>query len=233
MGTSKTYAGARTGLVPSWVDEPAEGAAPEAVPVPPSMLPVVATVAMPVSILPAVAAPPSRMARFNELLRNLDIPAVLRNPYRHNTKGEMVAECADVDFLRRIARHTMSCSGPTKNRFARDEAMRKWQHCGYCVPCLIRRAALVKGLGEDDTPYGLGDLRARVLDTNAAEGQHVRSFQVALARLSAKPERARFDIHRPGPLIDHPGDLAAYERVYVEGLREVGAFLSGVEARPR
>jgi 7-cyano-7-deazaguanine synthase in queuosine biosynthesis len=175
---------------------------------------------------------PHYMARFDQLLAALGISARLENRYRHKTKGEMVAGCADKNFLRQAAKNTMSCSGPTKNRFAKDEAMRKLQHCGYCVPCLIRRAALAAGLGADDTPYAIPDLRARVLDTNTVEGQHVRSFQLATARLSAKPHRARFDIHRPGPLIDHSGDLAAYERVYVDGLREVGKFLTGVQARP-
>lgn len=176
---------------------------------------------------------PYYMVRFDQLLAALGIAARLENRYRHRTKGEMVAGCADRNFLQSAAKNTMSCSGPTKSRFAKDEAMRKLQHCGYCVPCLIRRAALAAGLGTDDaTPYGIPDLRARVLDTKTVEGQHVRSFQLALARLSAKPHRTRFDIHRPGPLIDHPGDLAAYERVYVDGLREVGSFLTGVQARP-
>jgi hypothetical protein len=60
------------------------------------------------------------------------------------------------------------------------------------------------------------------------------AWQVALAtsRLNKKPGRARFDIHRPGPLTDHPNDLVAYETVYVEGLREVGRLLAGVMAKP-
>jgi hypothetical protein len=60
----------------------------------------------------------------------------------------------------------------------------------------------------------------------------VRSFQLALSRLARKPGRARFDIHRPGPLIDHPGKLSDYEAVYVAGLQEVGRLLHGVQARP-
>jgi hypothetical protein len=31
-----------------------------------------------------------------------------------------------------------------------------------------------------------------VLDTNKAEGEHVRSFQLAISRLARKPKRARF-----------------------------------------
>ena len=84
----------------------------------------------------------------------------------------------------------------------------------------------------DDTPYRIPDLLAQVLDTKKAEGEHVRSFQLALSRLARKPDRARFDIHRPGPLIDHPARLSDYEAVYVAGLQEVGRLLQGVRARP-
>jgi 7-cyano-7-deazaguanine synthase in queuosine biosynthesis len=175
---------------------------------------------------------PFYMARFNELLHGLGISARLENSYRHQTKGQMVEGCVDKEFLRRLAKNTMSCSSPAKNRYAPDEAMRKPQHCGYCVPCLIRRASLLAGFGADDTTYSIPDLRARVLDTNKAEGVHVRSFDIALMRLATKAQRARFDIHRAGPLTDHPGDFAAYERVYVDGMREVGNLLVGVRARP-
>jgi hypothetical protein len=156
----------------------------------------------------------------------------LENRYRHMTKGQMIANSSDKAFIAKKARNTMSCSAPTKYRFAKDESLRKPQHCGHCVPCLIRRAAFLAGLGKDDTSYTIPNLKARTLNTNKAEGDHVRSFQYALAKLDRNPKRARFDIHRPGPLIDHPNDLKAYEKVYVDGLREVGALLAGGKAKP-
>jgi len=105
-------------------------------------------------------------------------------------------------------------------------------HCGHCVPCLIRRAALVSGFGADDTTYSIPNLRSRILDTNKAEGVNVRSFQVALDRLLTAPNSARFAIHQSGPLTDHRDDWAAYEAVYIAGMREVGNLLTGVRARP-
>lgn len=175
---------------------------------------------------------PFYMARFNELLQGLGIAASLENRYRHMTKGQMIAQSVDKAFIEKNAKNTMSCSAPNKYRFSKDESRRKPQHCGHCVPCLIRRAALLSGLGKDDTSYAIANLKARPLNTNKAEGDHVRSFQYALAKLDRNPKRAQFDIHRPGPLIDHPNDLKAYERVYVDGLREVGALLAGVKAKP-
>lgn len=175
---------------------------------------------------------PYYMARFDELLCGLGIRARLVNPYAFMTKGEMARQCRDQAFLEQTAGSTMSCSSPLSRRYDPDPAEREPKHCGRCVPCLIRRAALHEAFGSDDTPYRIADLHAQVLDTNKAEGEHVRSFQLALARLARKPGRARFDIHQPGPLIDYPDRLPDYEAVYKRGLSEVGRLLRGVQARP-
>ncbi|SIR48558.1 Qat anti-phage system QueC-like protein QatC [Bosea sp. TND4EK4] len=176
---------------------------------------------------------PFYMARFDDILAGLGLPIRLKNRYRFRTKGMMAKDCADGTLLKKEARHTMSCSSPAKARWAKDEDARQPKHCGHCVPCLIRRAAMLEGLGGDDTPYQLTDLRAKILDSAKAEGAHVRGFQIALSRLARKPARAKLDIHRPGPLTDHPNDLAAYEKAYVDGLHEVGRLLKGVRAKPR
>ncbi|MBD9467766.1 Qat anti-phage system QueC-like protein QatC [Pseudoxanthomonas sp. PXM01] len=175
---------------------------------------------------------PYYMARFNDILAALGLGGRLHNTYRHMTKGEMVAECEDPDFLRDHVGETISCSSPNKARFSQDEERRQPKNCGYCVPCLIRRAAIMHGHGEDDTDYQLVNLEAGVLDSKSAEGEHVRSFQLAISRLRRHPGRARFDIHKPGPLIDFPNDWAEYEAVYRNGLEEVAKLLKNVEARP-
>jgi len=171
---------------------------------------------------------PHFMARYNKLLAALGIGVTLKNPYRHRTKGQMAAECRNAELLRRTAAHTMSCSSPTKGR---------WQghapgHCGYCVPCLIRRASLVAAFGVDPTPYHLQNLAAAVLDCSKAEGQHIRSFQLALARLHANPNLARTAIHSPGPLTDFRNEWPDFARVYADAMEEVGTLLRGVVTRP-
>lgn len=175
---------------------------------------------------------PYYMSRFNELLHELGLRGSLHNSYRHMTKGEMVEGCDDQVFLKKHSKDTISCSSPAKARFSTDEEKRQPKNCGYCVPCLIRRAALKRGFKKDDTEYQLEELESAELDTRAAEGAHVRSFQLAISRLRKRPERARFDIHKPGPLIDFRDDWKDYETVYRDGLEEVAALLENVEARP-
>jgi 7-cyano-7-deazaguanine synthase in queuosine biosynthesis len=175
---------------------------------------------------------PYYIARYNDLLRNLGICARLENPYAFATKGEMAANCRDRDFLLQHVADTMSCSSPQSRRWDPDENERKPKHCGRCVPCLIRRASIFSAFGSDSTPYRIPDLSAQVLDSNKAEGEHVRAFQLTLAKLADNPRRAKFDIHKPGPLNDYPDQIADYEGVFIRGMEEVGRLLAGVITSP-
>lgn len=176
---------------------------------------------------------PFYMARFNELLTNLGINTVLHNPYAFKTKGEMALECRDQQFIRQHASNTMSCSSPQSRRYDPDPAERAPKHCGRCVPCLIRRASLHAAFRLDETPYRIPDLNAQTLDSRKAEGEHVRAFQLSLAKLATNPGRAKFDVHKPGPLSDHPGSIADYVGVYTRGMEEIGSLLNGVVSRPK
>lgn len=166
---------------------------------------------------------PFYMARWNDLLQALGVRGKVENPYWDKTKGEMVAQCANPTLLKQLIPMSLSCSSPTKGRWAKQPQ----GHCGYCLPCLIRRASL---RGRDPTIYSLADLRATALDTRRAEGQQVRSFQIAMARLRKRPELAKLLIHKPGPLNDDPSRHDALADVYRRGLQEVGRFLVGVRS---
>jgi hypothetical protein len=168
---------------------------------------------------------PFYMARWNDLLRALGVGGKVENPYWDKTKGEMVAQCANPALLKKLASQSLSCSSPAKERWKK----RPQGHCGYCLPCLIRRASL---RGKDSTIYGVPNLKAATLNTRKAEGQQVRSFQIAIARLSKRPELAKALIHKPGPLYDDPSRHDDLADVYRRGLEEVGRLLTGVRAAP-
>ncbi|WP_087139001.1 Qat anti-phage system QueC-like protein QatC [Brevundimonas diminuta] len=168
---------------------------------------------------------PFYMARWNELLGALGIPASVDNPYWDKTKGEMVRSCAGAATLKKLAPASLSCSSPSKGRWSKKPQ----GHCGYCLPCLIRRASLPK---TDTTTYGVPDLKAKPLNTKTAEGVQVRSFQLAIERLEARPDLAKLLIHKPGPLTDDPSRLDGHAGVYRRGLAEVGELLRGVKTVP-
>lgn len=167
---------------------------------------------------------PYYIARWRELIRLLGIDGDVQNPYWDKTKGEMAAGCLDQALLTKLAPSSLSCSSPTKGRWKKQPQ----GHCGYCLPCLIRRASL---LGRDATTYGLANLQARVLDPSQAEGGQVRSFQLAIDRLMRRPALAPILIHKQGPLSDEPSQIPALADVYSRGLAEVGRLLNGVRTK--
>lgn len=165
---------------------------------------------------------PHYIERWNDLLKVLGIPGHIRNPYWNKTKGEMVRGCANPNLLAKLADKSMSCASPTKGR---------WEglppgHCGYCLPCLIRRAALAPS---DPTTYGIPNLKKAALKTSESEGKQVRSFQFAIARLKKTPDLAKLLIYKPGPLSQQPHDVSELADVYRRGLEEVGKILVGVK----
>jgi hypothetical protein len=175
---------------------------------------------------------PFYIARWNEMLGILGIPGNIENPYWNKTKGEMVADCANKKLLQTLVPHSLSCSSPSKGRWQKLPA----QHCGYCLPCLIRRAALEKGLGKgaDKTTYTMSDLTKRPLNSVEAEGKQIRSFQYAIHRLSARPRLATTLIHLSGSLSDEtPEQQTALAAVYGRGLGEVEQILKGVRTQAK
>ena len=87
---------------------------------------------------------------FQELLRLFGFSTRLINPYEKQTKGEMVSNCANKNFLLRIVADSNSCGKRGMHQFFYDNHYAT--HCGHCMPCMYRKASLI---GENDkTTYG-------------------------------------------------------------------------------
>jgi 7-cyano-7-deazaguanine synthase in queuosine biosynthesis len=172
---------------------------------------------------------PFYLARWQELLAGLGITATVENPYRFKTKGEMPSGSANKSLVERYVAETISCSSVIK-------ATRKHLppgHCGYCTPCLIRRAAISAAFKSDPTTYTLANLAAKPLDGRRAESEHVRSFQLMARRLSKTAAIEDILVHKPGPLLDYAAtEIAEYAGVFRRGIEEVDAILTGVTVKP-
>lgn len=169
---------------------------------------------------------PFYIARWNELISFLGIRGRVENPYWNKTKGEMVIACKNRMLLTAILPKSLSCASPTKGRWQGHGT----QHCGYCLPCLIRRASLTSL--NDSTTYTVPNLRAQVWDPRKAKGQQIRSFEYAIERLRTHPGIEKLLVHKPGPLSDDPNNVPELAAVYKRGLEEVGVLLNGVRTRP-
>lgn len=155
---------------------------------------------------------PCYMQLWRELLDGLGIVLKLELPYRFETKGEMLHASADQETLQRGYDATMSCAHPAAGRWTGAGGN---QHCGYCLPCLVRRAAIASWTG-DATSYRYHDLGVAL----PGGGADLRAVRLALARDAARPPTiAR--ILTAGPLPGDAAELDGYLGVYVRGMEEL------------
>src|SRR5205823_10638475 len=114
-------------------------------------------------------------------------------------------------IVRKLAHSTYSCG----------KGKRLNQHCGRCVPCLIRRAAFLHAKLQDKTGYWADIL-----------GPHATNDDVFAARLAVAKLQLR-DIGRwaseAGPLPYDVAERAAYVEVVRRGLEELKVFLGRVQ----
>jgi hypothetical protein len=103
------------------------------------------------------------------LLNAAGLRVRIENPYQQETKGEMLANCADQDFLKANAAISTSCG-----RFQRFG----YRQCGRCIPCQIRRAAFLRWGVRDGTDYVYRNLGKR--DEEHAAFDDVRSAAMAI-----------------------------------------------------
>lgn len=90
---------------------------------------------------------PHFLSMFNKLLGDLGMAHRIINPYAFWTKREMVDSCIGYSgFIDQIAK-TISCSHPCNGRWRGNPEP---ENCGYCYPCLIRKASLIGHIIPDD-----------------------------------------------------------------------------------
>jgi hypothetical protein len=158
-----------------------------------------------------------------EVVSGLGIPVPLQTPYQFATKGEMLVETRAPQVLAESVEATNSCARPNDRNASPG---RRQSHCGYCVPCIIRRAAMLRA-GLDDVDQYRYDVRSEreLLLRSQDRRQDLWAFEIALARAA---ERAAItDVLRAGPLPVPADHVSKYVRVYREGLDEVSVFLRG------
>ncbi|GAA4419522.1 hypothetical protein GCM10023187_53920 [Nibrella viscosa] len=177
---------------------------------------------------------PYYLGVMQQLVNAIDLKIDIINPFEFKTKGEMLMESQDPEFVTSV--NTMSCSRPA-TRNAKLEGKGK-RHCGRCVPCLIRCAALHAAKVSDDNrtlpeerKYRTDIFHERLhastrnVDNKSAKGEHVMAFRYMIERNRQNPNYLKAAIHLTGPL-DEPAQSLA---VYLRGLKEVEAILENVE----
>lgn len=164
---------------------------------------------------------PFFLESFRALASLVGIQNPVVNPFELSTKGEVLASCADQAALARLTPETVSCAHPSRRAIWRRRDVR---NCGYCVPCIIRRASLHHiGLDHGEV-YGI-DIGQGELDLESNVAADVRAVLDCIARI---PERETVDdlVVASGPL---PFDTRqAHVETVRRGLEELRAFVERV-----
>ncbi|HSH66870.1 MAG TPA: hypothetical protein VLB84_14025, partial [Bacteroidia bacterium] len=95
-----------------------------------------------VSTLSTRTTHPYYIAKLQQLIYNIGLTTQLANPYHVMTKGELVQSCANDTILKGIYSQSVSCGKRGRKQYW--DVSIGTQHCGVCMPCIYRRAALHK-----------------------------------------------------------------------------------------
>lgn len=155
---------------------------------------------------------PYYIGLLQQILNALNLSINLYNPFQFLTKGEMMLKCLDAEFLKNNYQWTMSCSHPDLGRWKRELGS---SHCGVCLPCTIRRAAIKKAGIDDNSIYRDKDF----LDLEAK--LNLKSYQLGLAH----PCNPILAIQKNGPITDRQSD---YAELYQRGRIELKEFLDTI-----
>ncbi len=152
---------------------------------------------------------PFFISLLQQILDQLGLEITLKNPFQFSTKGEMMQNCRDKSYLDANYELTMSCSHPDQNRWAHDSHP---SHCGVCLPCTIRRAAIMKAGLVDSSYYrdiGYHNPEARF---------YLKSYRQGLAEVKYPLS----DIQLSGPITERQPEYAS---LYQRGLQELKDFI--------
>ena len=159
---------------------------------------------------------PNTISLYRQLLRGLAIQVPIELPYMFRTKGEMLRVAKDPEVVQRLANGSVSCASPNPRSSATEN------HCGYCVPCIIRRAAM-SAVGLDHASAYRLDIRKPGRHLTDKEATHLKGFRLAIHNRAGRISLV--DLLSAGPIPLSEGPAAAFCGVHDRGLDEVAAFL--------
>jgi 7-cyano-7-deazaguanine synthase in queuosine biosynthesis len=163
---------------------------------------------------------PCFASHLTTVLSHLGLQNPIHFPFKFKTKGEMIAESRNLQLLSKLLPHTMSCAHPEA---ARWHGLTPGTHCGYCVPCIIRKAA-VQFAGAPDAEYAV-DVLNDPPDRKSEAGRDPWAIRIAVHRFDENDRtHDTCDVLSSGPI--EPDAIGEWVDVYRRGMHELSAFLA-------
>lgn len=159
---------------------------------------------------------PHYMTLFQQLLYLVKLEVRLVNPYQFKTKGEMLLDCKNQSFVKENLENTMSCSHPDNGRMQKEKEAR---HCGYCLPCVIRQAAIMYAGIIDNSSY-----RDSKFIGGKVSKTCLNSYHLGLRKFN--PKYAFMTIQHSGAI---EKNIEEYTKLYIRGMEELKAYLEAFD----
>jgi len=154
------------------------------------------------------------------LWREAGLGTPLINPYEDFTKGEMVRHCRHRDLLGRLFGDTISCARPVASRWQRRPA----GSCGYCYPCLIRRAALHSAGWDRGEDYLRDALAEPSILAHRVRGRDLRALLLAVKTWEDTPAEVEARLTPGASPEAFPARIIRTRGLMDRGFQEIAGF---------
>jgi len=165
---------------------------------------------------------PHFLSGLTSLWRDAGLVHPLRNPYQDRGKGEILARCGNQALLQELAPFSVSCARPVASRWARQAA----GSCGYCYPCLIRRAALHWMGWDRGSDYLLDALATPEVLHHRTKGRDLRALLYALKTWEESPGELEARVWLGDTAPETLARLPQARQVLAAGFREIARFFT-------
>jgi 7-cyano-7-deazaguanine synthase in queuosine biosynthesis len=164
---------------------------------------------------------PHFLGELAALWNQVGLAQQLENPCQNLTKGEILAQCRNLSLLEKLAPWSISCARPVAGRWRREPI----GACGYCYPCLVRRAALHRLGWDRGQDYRVDVLAEAEVLRHRVKGRHLRALCLALKTWEENPQ----DIFSRLWLGDTPQEIsrraAAAQQLLIAGFHEISEWI--------
>jgi 7-cyano-7-deazaguanine synthase in queuosine biosynthesis len=163
---------------------------------------------------------PYFLEQLTGLWREAGLITPLVNPYEDLTKGEMVRRGRHRELLGRLVGGSVSCARPVVSRWQGRPA----GSCGYCYPCLMRRAAL-HSVGWDRGEDYLRDALAEPsILAHRVRGRDLRALLVAVKTWEDTPAEVEARLRLGASAKAIPAQFLQARRLLDRGFQEIAGF---------
>ncbi|MHC1682898.1 MAG: Qat anti-phage system QueC-like protein QatC [Clostridiaceae bacterium] len=164
---------------------------------------------------------PYFLTELNKILEVLGISNKVENFYAFKSKGEIVEEIKEKEAFKKGAKLTISCSHPCLSRY---DKLPPPLNCGYCYPCLIRRASMNKIENYDEnynSKYSISKVFIEEFNKIEGRASDLKALLWSLNRYSSLSNEK--DIEK---LVIKTGNLQVKEvkklaKVYIKSMEEL------------